>query len=200
MNRGSKRSSMRRSTRYVTSISVALTLLFGVVGCWSSPPSSPSGSPTKPPTETPGEQAERALRGDAPFDLRFPDQTPPRRDVATKAVLAACEARHPPSCWLLLQMATSPHALDVGSFREGTSAHRGGGCEASRGVWRWICVQLQGARGRLVRPRRAERDARQDVARGTGALNTSTSAFVIGRPFPQGIHRACLGPVVLLVP
>jgi hypothetical protein len=105
---------MRRSTRYVTSSSAALALLFVVVGCWSSPPSDPRGPPTKPSPAPPGEQAERALRGDAPFDLRFPEQTPPRRDVATKAVLAACQAGHHPSCWLLLQMATSQSALDVG--------------------------------------------------------------------------------------
>jgi hypothetical protein len=114
MNRGSKRSSMRRSTRYVTSSSAALALLIVVVGCWSSPPSSPPGAPTKPPPEQPGERAERALRGDAPFDLRFPEQTPPRRDVATEAVLAACRAAHHPSCWLLLQVATSQSALNVG--------------------------------------------------------------------------------------
>lgn len=114
MIRGSRCPSMRRSTRYVTSSSAALALLFVVVGCWSSPTSNPPSAPTKPPPEQAGEQAERALRGDAPFDLRFPQQTPPRRDVATEAVLAACQAGHHPSCWLLLQIATSQSALDGG--------------------------------------------------------------------------------------
>ena len=104
---------MRRSTRYVTSSSAALALLFVEIGCWSSPTSSPTEAPTKPSTAAPGEMAERTLRGDAPFDLAFPTQTPPRRDAATNALLSACRARHP-WCWLLLHVATSEKALEVG--------------------------------------------------------------------------------------
>ena len=105
---------MRRSTRYVTSSSAALALLFVAVGCWSSPTSSPAETPTKRPIDGPGEMAERTLRGDAPFDLAFPKQTPPRREAATTALLTACRARHHPSCWLLLHLATTESALEVG--------------------------------------------------------------------------------------
>lgn len=105
---------MRRSTRFATSSSAALVLLFVEVGCWSSPTSSPAEAPTKPATERPGELAERTLRTDAPFNLAFPAQTPPRRDAATNALLTACRAGHHPSCWLLLHVATSESALEVG--------------------------------------------------------------------------------------
>jgi hypothetical protein len=54
------------------------------------------------------------LRADAPFDLAFPSQVPPRRDVATNALLTACRAGHHPSCWLLLHLATTESALEVG--------------------------------------------------------------------------------------
>lgn len=105
---------MRRSTRFVTSSSAALVLLLVEVGCWSSPTSSPAEAPTKPAAERPGELAERTLRADAPFDLAFPTQAPPRRDVATNALLSACRAGHHRSCWLLLHVATSESALEVG--------------------------------------------------------------------------------------
>lgn len=105
---------MRQSTRYGTSSSAALALLFVEVGCWSSPSSSPAEAPKKPPIEGPGEIAERTLRGDAPFDLAFPKQTPPRRDAASNALLTACRAGHHPSCWLLLHVATNESALEVG--------------------------------------------------------------------------------------
>jgi hypothetical protein len=105
---------MRRSIRYVTSSSAALALLFVAVGCWSSPSSSSAEAPTKPAIEGPGEIAERTLRGDAPFDPALPKQTPPRRDAATNALLTACRARHHPSCWILLHVATSEDALEVG--------------------------------------------------------------------------------------
>ena len=105
---------MRRSTRYVTSSSAVLALLFVEVACWSSPAPTPAEAPAKPSTERPGELAERTLRADAPFDLAFPNQVPPRRDVATNALLSACRAGHHPSCWLLLHVATSESALEVG--------------------------------------------------------------------------------------
>jgi hypothetical protein len=105
---------MRRSTRYVTSSSAALALLFVEVGCWSSPTSSPAEALTRPPIAGPGEMAERTLRGDAPLDLTFPKQTPPRREGATNALLTACQAGHHPSCWLLLHVATTEDALQVG--------------------------------------------------------------------------------------
>lgn len=105
---------MRRSTRSVASSSAALALLFLEVGCWSSPTPTPAEAPTKPPPEGPGELAERTLRADAPFDLAFPSQVPRRRDVATNALLTACRAGHHPSCWLLLHVATSESALEVG--------------------------------------------------------------------------------------
>lgn len=105
---------MRRSTRFVASSSAALALLFVEVGCSSSGTSSPAEAPTKPSTELPGELAERTLRADAPFDLAFPAQVPPRRDAATNALLDACRTGHHPSCWLLLQVATNERALEVG--------------------------------------------------------------------------------------
>lgn len=116
---------MRHSSHYVTSSSAALALLFLEVGCWSSPASSPEGTPTKPLPEQPGAQAERTLRSDAPFDLTFPAQTPPRRDVATNALLAACRAGHHPSCWLLLQVATRESALRIGLADVVTQCEKG---------------------------------------------------------------------------
>ncbi len=68
----------------------------------------------KPSIARPGEVAERTLRADAPFDLAFPSQVPPRRDATTNALLTACRAGHHPSCWLLLHVATSESALEVG--------------------------------------------------------------------------------------
>ena len=103
---------MRRSARFVTSSS-ALALLFDV-GCWSSPTPSPTTASTKSSPELSGELAERTLRGDAPFDLAFPNQVPPRRDLATDTLLDACRTGHHPSCWLLLQVATTERALEVG--------------------------------------------------------------------------------------
>jgi hypothetical protein len=85
------------------------------VGCWSSSPTpSPAEAPTKPPTEGPGEQAERALRADAPFDLALPAKVPPRRHDASNKLLVACRAGHHTSCGLLLHVATSESALEVG--------------------------------------------------------------------------------------
>lgn len=104
---------MRRSVRCATSNSASLALLFVGMGCWSSPTSN-AAEPKKPLQEQPGEQAERTLREDSPFDLAFPAQTPPRRDAATNELLAACRAGHHPSCWLLLQVATRGSALEIG--------------------------------------------------------------------------------------
>jgi hypothetical protein len=104
---------MWRSTRFVTSSNAALALLFVEVGCWSSPTSNPA-APTKPSAELPGKLAERTLRADAPFDLAYPNQAPPRRDAATNALLDACRTGHHPSCWLLLHVATTEGALEVG--------------------------------------------------------------------------------------
>jgi hypothetical protein len=106
---------MRRSIRFVTSSSAALAFFFVEVGCWSSsPPSSPGEAPAKPLAEGPGEMAERTLRADSPSNLAFPNQVPPRRDMATNALLAACRTGHHPSCWLLLHVATTESALEVG--------------------------------------------------------------------------------------
>jgi hypothetical protein len=106
---------MKRSTPFATSSKATLAVLFVVVGCWSSSPtSSPAETSKKPAIEGPGEQAERTLRADAPFDLAFPEQTPPRRDAATKVLVTACRAGHHPSCWLLLHVASSESALEVG--------------------------------------------------------------------------------------
>lgn len=116
---------MRRLSQSVTSSSAALALLLVEVGCWSSPPSSPAGEPLKPPQEQLGEQAERTLRADAPFDLTFPAQTPPRRDVATNALVASCRTGHHPSCWLLLQMATRERALEIGLADVVTQCEKG---------------------------------------------------------------------------
>lgn len=92
---------------------LALALLLAEVACWSSPPSPPEIR-TKPSIEGPGELAERTLREDAPFDLALPDKVPPRRHVASNALVTACRAGHHPSCWLLLHVATSESALEVG--------------------------------------------------------------------------------------
>ena len=82
------------------------------VGCWSSP-TNPAETPSKPSSD-PGPQAERTLRADAPFDLALPGKEPPRRHAASNALVAACRAGHHSSCALLLHLATSESALEVG--------------------------------------------------------------------------------------
>lgn len=186
---------MRRSTRYITSSSAALAILFVVVGCWSSPPSSPPDTPTKPP-EQPGEQAERALRMDAPFDLRFPEQTPPRRDVATKAVLAACRAGHHPSCWLLLQMATSQSALDVG-FADAVSRCQKGDLWSCQAIPKLAAdsllpAGLPGARARGALPQWKPDGASQESRNDDRAGRVCIGQEGRGRRYLRGMCRVTL--------
>lgn len=96
---------MKPSIRFITS-SCAL-----LVACWSS---KPVDAPAKSLTEDPAEIALRTLRSDAPFDLAFPSKPPPRRHAASAAAVTACRAGHHPSCWLLLHIATTDAAFDVG--------------------------------------------------------------------------------------
>lgn len=105
---------MRRSCRFATSNSVPLALALVVKGCWSSSAPTQTKGLANPRFEESGTQAEQTLRLDSPFDLAFPAQVPPQRDEATRALLTACRANHHPSCWLLLHVATSESALEVG--------------------------------------------------------------------------------------
>ena len=158
---------MSSSAHYVMSSSAALPLLLVALGCCASPPSRSSDVPTKPSSDRAGELAERTLREDAPFDLAFPEQTPPRRHAATAALVIACRAGHRPSCWLLLQMATSDDALRFAALEVIAQCRKGDlqSCQAipSLGSHPLVPAGLPGEQGRLLfgKPRVTEEEADQ---------------------------------------
>ena len=185
---------MRRWTRYVTSSSAALALLFVVIGCSSSPASSPAAAPAKPSREGPGEIAERTLRADAPFDLAFPTQTPPRRDVATNALLTACRDGHHPSCWMLLQVATSEDALEVG-LADVISQCRKGDLSSCRAIpplpaHPLLPAGLPGERGRvLFQKSRAPNDDEAGQLRDECSEGFAYSCKVLAERSPNVVER-----------
>jgi hypothetical protein len=183
---------MKRLVRYVTSSNAALALLF--VGCWSSPTSSPTEAPTKPSSEGPGEIAERTLRADAPFDLTFPAQTPPRRDVATNALLAACRVGHHPSCWILLHVAANEDALRVGLADVISQCRKGdlSSCQAIPPLppHRLLPSGLPGERGRILyQQSRAPTDDEADQLRGECRDGFAYSCKMLAERSPDSAER-----------
>ena len=126
-----------------------------LVGCWSS---KPADTPAKPPAETQGEIAERTLRADAPFELAYPSKPPPRRHAASAALVVACRAGHHRSCWLLLHIAATEAALEVGLRDVIAECQQGDlwSCQAIPPLPRHPLVpaDLAGWRGRLLAQRR----------------------------------------------
>jgi hypothetical protein len=185
---------MRRSTRYVTSSSAALVLLFVEVGCWSSPTSTTAEAPTKLSTELSGELAERMLRADAPFDLAFPERTPPRRDVANNALLTACRAGHHPSCSILLHVATTEDALEVGLADVVSQCRKGNlsSCQAIPPLpaHPLLPAGLPGERGRsLFQKSRAPTDDEADHLRGECRDGFAYSCKVLAERSPNLAER-----------